>query len=169
MIVCKNCSYASNPESRVCKCCDNKDLFIPISLKSKEMIQFNPEAKILHLTLKKQWFDAVCKDKKEEYREIKPFWYSRLIDTGRGKVMMKECCANLMNPNSASLWNFEHGYYPRKSFDYVSFKNGYRKDAPNIVFEFKGTHIGTGKEEWGAEKGKRYFVIKLGEMVAFAL
>ena len=35
--------------------------------------------KILHLTLKKKWFDMIaCGDKTEEYREIKPYWTRRL-------------------------------------------------------------------------------------------
>lgn len=35
--------------------------------------------RILHLTLHKRWFDAIASgDKKEEYREIKPFWIKRL-------------------------------------------------------------------------------------------
>lgn len=35
--------------------------------------------KILHLTLKKKWFDMVLSGvKKEEYRKIKPHWNSRL-------------------------------------------------------------------------------------------
>lgn len=35
--------------------------------------------KILHLTLKKKWFDLIKnKEKKIEYREIKPYWTQRL-------------------------------------------------------------------------------------------
>jgi aminoglycoside phosphotransferase (APT) family kinase protein len=35
--------------------------------------------KILHLTLKKKWFDKILSgEKKEEYREIKPYWDKRL-------------------------------------------------------------------------------------------
>ena len=34
---------------------------------------------VLHLTLKKQWFDMILSgEKKEEYREIKPYWDTRL-------------------------------------------------------------------------------------------
>lgn len=37
------------------------------------------EKKILHLTLKKKWFDMIASgEKKEEYREIKPYWNKRL-------------------------------------------------------------------------------------------
>lgn len=36
--------------------------------------------KILHLTLKKKWFDMIASgEKKEEYREIKPYWEKRFI------------------------------------------------------------------------------------------
>lgn len=35
--------------------------------------------KILHLTLKKKWFDMIASGHKtEEYREIKPYWQKRL-------------------------------------------------------------------------------------------
>jgi hypothetical protein len=36
--------------------------------------------KILHLTLKKKWFDMIASgEKKEEYREVKDYWHSRLM------------------------------------------------------------------------------------------
>ena len=35
----------------------------------------------LHLTLKKQWFDMIASGvKKEEYREMKPYWHKRLLN-----------------------------------------------------------------------------------------
>lgn len=35
--------------------------------------------RILHLTLKKQWFDLIASGvKREEYREMKPYWHVRL-------------------------------------------------------------------------------------------
>lgn len=35
--------------------------------------------KILHLTLKKQWFEMIAHGgKRQEYREIKPYWDKRL-------------------------------------------------------------------------------------------
>jgi len=37
--------------------------------------------KVLHLTLEKKWFDMIASgDKKEEYREIKPYWDTRLLN-----------------------------------------------------------------------------------------
>lgn len=35
---------------------------------------------MLHLTLKKKWFDMILSGlKKEEYREMKPYWNKRLL------------------------------------------------------------------------------------------
>jgi hypothetical protein len=35
--------------------------------------------KILEMTLKKKWFDMISSgEKKEEYREVKPYWESRI-------------------------------------------------------------------------------------------
>lgn len=35
--------------------------------------------KILHLTLKKKWFDLIkAGEKTKEYREVKPYWTTRL-------------------------------------------------------------------------------------------
>ncbi len=37
--------------------------------------------KVLHLTLKKSWFDMILSGvKKEEYREMKPYWHKRLLN-----------------------------------------------------------------------------------------
>ena len=34
---------------------------------------------ILHLNLKKKWFEMIARgEKREEYREIKPYWVSRI-------------------------------------------------------------------------------------------
>lgn len=36
--------------------------------------------KVLYLTLKKKWFDMILSgEKKEEYREIKLYWYRRFL------------------------------------------------------------------------------------------
>ena len=37
--------------------------------------------RILHLTLKRKWYEMVASGiKTEEYREIKPYWEKRLLD-----------------------------------------------------------------------------------------
>lgn len=46
--------------------------------------------KYLHLTLKKNWFDLILSgEKKEEYREIKPYWEKRLIGKTYDKVIFR--------------------------------------------------------------------------------
>lgn len=97
--------------------------------------------KILHLTLKKKWFDLIAiGEKKEEYRELKKYWGDRLC-------------------NNPKQW-----LDGLKEFDVVQFRNGYTTDAPTITVVCEGIDFGMGKEEWGAEKDKEYFVIKLGEL-----
>jgi hypothetical protein len=80
-------------------------------------------------------------EKKEEYREIKPYWERRL-----GNV------------------EFKGGTYIQW-FDEVHFRNGYSKDCPKLNIECGRIRIGQGKEEWGAEAGVKYFVIELGEIL----
>ena len=44
--------------------------------------------RILHLTLKRQWFEMIESGKKrEEYREIKPYWRARIGGTGKYDII----------------------------------------------------------------------------------
>jgi len=88
---------------------------------------------VLYLTLKKKWFDLIASGaKKEEYRECKRYWQTRLLN---------------------------------HNFDAVCFRNGYGKDAPAVVVEFKGIFRGLGIIEWGAPYGVQVYVIKLGKII----
>jgi len=70
---------------------------------------------ILHLTLMKKWFDQILTGiKRVEYREIKPYWTTRLLDKN-GKP---------------------------KQYDIIEFRNGYSKDARKMKVEFEGLKIG---------------------------
>ena len=51
-------------------------------------------------------------------------------------------------------------------FDTITFSNGYSKDRLQIIIEFKGLEIKEGNPEWGAKAGERYFVLKLGKIIA---
>ena len=47
--------------------------------KAADVVGHEDFMKILYLTLKKKWFDMVLSgEKKDEYREIKPYWSKRL-------------------------------------------------------------------------------------------
>ena len=78
--------------------------------------------------------------KKEEYREPKEFWRSRLTD------------------QEGEFLYFKH-------FDAVHFRNGYSPSSPTMLVECKGIKLDYGKQKWGAGKGKKYFVIKLGKIL----
>lgn len=46
--------------------------------------------KYLHLTLKKNWFDLILSgEKKEEYREIKPYWEKRLMGKKYDRIIFR--------------------------------------------------------------------------------
>ena len=89
---------------------------------------------MLTLPIKKKWFDMILSgEKKEEYREIKPYWTKRFG------------------------FEEEQIVYLTKN---VIFRNGYRKESPKIKCY---VHIepGYGKQEWGAEQGKLYYILKI--------
>lgn len=110
----------------------------------------------LRLTLKKKWFDMIALgEKKEEYRDIKPYWVSRLVNELRESEEGKD-------------FSFEHtGFWwtmqTPQAYDVVKFTNGYGSHRPSITFKIRDITNGYGKEEWGAEPFKHYFIIKLGE------
>jgi len=58
-------------------------------------------------------------------------------------------------------------FYPTsfKKYDSITFSLGYKKNRPQIEVEFNGIEIREGRKEWGAEPGKRYFVLKIGEII----
>jgi hypothetical protein len=109
--------------------------------------------KILHLTLKKKYFDMIASGvKKEEYRELKPYWVKRLAHEFKGHIG-----GDFMDRHAVISYTF-------KDFDAVRFTNGYSKNAPSMLIGFEDIDIRTGKPEWGAVEGEKYFVISLGKI-----
>lgn len=106
----------------------------------------------LHLTLKKKWFDMIASgEKKEEYRDLKKFWMSRLTD-GLEQYQM----ISVARLGVKVKW---------KEFDHIEFRNGYGAHVPFFTVKFNGFKIGKGKRKWGAEPGKEYFIIQLGDVI----
>jgi ASC-1-like (ASCH) protein len=96
--------------------------------------------KILHLTLKKKYFDLIASgEKKEEYREYTPYWFSRLYDSA---------------------------VQTYKKFDIICFKNGYKKKSPTIFIECKGITSKSGEliDSDYVDENSYYFVIYLGNI-----
>lgn len=111
----------------------------------------------LKLTLKKKWYDLI-KDgtKKEEYREIKQYWISRLC---------KKTSSKFIN-TTADIFDKHSGVtYDIKKFDHIEFKNGYAKNAPTMLVECLDISIGNAVPEWSDNWQGSVFVIKLGEKI----
>ncbi len=98
---------------------------------------------ILHLNLKRKWFDMIASGvKKEEYREIKPHWqrvFSRNI-----KIK---------------------GKYFRPTDVIICFSHGYAKNRSQVFVKCAGVSQRKGNVEWGAEENKTYFTLQLGEII----
>ena len=86
------------------------------------------------LPIKKQWFDMILSgEKKEEYREIKAYYRSRLQNEG--------LLDQYGLPTIMQTW--------------ILFRNGYSKNAPSFEALCE-LDIKTGRPEWGADPGKEY-------------
>ena len=103
---------------------------------------------VLVLPIKRKWFDMIKSgEKKEEYREIKPYYDNRIGNAVAG-ISFKHCHPDFIK----KLEN-------NKEFD-VIFRNGYSYDSPHIwcICTFRR---GTGKEEWGAIPNKEYYILDI--------
>lgn len=92
---------------------------------------------MLVLPIKKQWFEMIVNgEKKEEYREIKPYYDKRLghLTEGTGKVTT------------------------------IILRNGYSYNSPSIKCKCT-VEIGEGKKEWGADPDINYYIIKIIEIL----
>ncbi len=101
---------------------------------------------MLTLPIKKKWFDMIISgEKKEEYREIKPYYDSRFE---KDKLIG-------FHMNGEPVIGKSHNRVIN-----VIFRNGYSKNSQSIKCKVKITK-GHGKPEWGAEPGKLYYVLKI--------
>ena len=104
--------------------------------------------KTLTLTIAEPWFSMIRDGKKnEEYREIKPYYTRRLT------IQASDDYDLILSGEISATFKY---------FDCLVFTLGYHKaEDTERRLEFKNPRIriGTGKPEWGAEPGKRYFVI----------
>ena len=111
--------------------------------------------KVLTLTISKEWYELiVAGEKNEEYREIKPYWASRLVnrDSESGMVGFDE-----FGGYTAVIGEPEY-----KPFTHVLFINGYRKDSSRIEKEIESITIGKPKKGLCPDKwlDTEFFIIK---------
>lgn len=93
---------------------------------------------MLILPIKKKWFDMIVSgEKKQEYRDIRPFYTVRLNRLGF-----------IGTPIDMT----------------VMIRNGYSVKSPSIICEVR-LHVGFGREEWGAELFKSYYCFDILKIV----
>lgn len=97
---------------------------------------------MLTLPIKKKWFDLILSgEKKEEYRELKPYYTTRFKNVWNGSLLD---CDTVKKE--------------------VMFRNGYSKNSPSFIAKCT-LSVGTGKAEWGAEPAKECYVLRIHEIV----
>ena len=111
---------------------------------------------MLILPIERKWLDMIFSgEKKDEYRDIKPYCTVRIIhwlgfhseETETVLEMLRT--QGTIKAHSAIL------------------QNGYGCDSPKVEVMCK-LSIGTGREEWGAVPGKEYYrfhIEQIGQMV----
>ena len=101
-------------------------------------------SKNLHLVLKFKWFDMIASGEKlEEYREINPYWQTRLFPTSKFS-------------NEGKVYNIEP-----KGFETITFQRGYSKNAPQLIVKFLGLSAGQSRPKWSENaESKHCFIIK---------
>lgn len=106
---------------------------------------------MLILPIKRKWFDMVLSgEKKEEYRDIKPYYDVRFLNAF-GMIWVGD---ELISPPMPEL--------QKNRRQPVLLRNGYGKAAPTIWTRCS-LSAGYGKEEWGAEPGKKYYILTIEE------
>lgn len=125
------------------------------------------EKKVLTISVKKEWFDKIMSgEKKEEYREIKPYWVARFYYDRFGKlspVLVKELTDYIVKYGDTEQFEAKNGievsFIP---YTHVLFINGYGDDKPRVEKEIVWIDIDRPRKGWCPDDflGKEFFVIK---------
>ena len=109
---------------------------------------------MLIFPIKRKWLEMIRSgEEKEEYREIKPYYTSRVRNLITYMPLKDEFVVNVVKA-------YEDKGVP---FDNIVLRGGYNLLAPAI--RISGTiTIGEGKPEWGAEPGKTYYIFRIDEV-----
>ena len=119
--------------------------------------------KVLNLTISKEWFDMIVScEKTEEYREIKPYWVSRLFQNNSNIVDVQYLASSLAGRTDLLKGYIDAHRIALKPYTHVLFINGYRKNSQRIEKEIESITIGKPKKGLCPEKwlDKEFFVIK---------
>ena len=134
-------AFVNMTTMHICKCRFDTPKDALLDLQNDEFVEsFNieREMKTLFLPLKKEWYEMIeSGEKKEEYRNLSPYWITRLLQ-----------------PDNTTF----------KEYTHVKFTYGYT--SRSMTFEIESISIDEGKVEWGANIGWKYFVIRLGNKIS---
>lgn len=110
----------------------------------------------LDLVLKVKWYEMIASgEKREEYREIKPYWVRRLLVLPKDKKHVEATSRSVKDA-------IRDGALIRR-FDFVRFHRAYT--STTMTFAVGGIDVSVGNTLWGATDGVEYFVIRLGERI----
>lgn len=109
---------------------------------------------MITLPIKKKWFDMILNGVKlEEYREIKPYYDSRLL-TLFGAIMVD---GQLLQGEAVPKEIRKAAVQP------VIFRNGYGRNCPQFLAYCTLT-VKEGRPKWGAVPGVRYYTLQIREV-----
>ena len=109
---------------------------------------------MLTLPIKRKWYEMILSgEKTEEYREVKPYWTTRIENAFQVAVV---------NEDRIIPWEILN-QSGRKPEQMIRLRCGYQKKAHSAVARVK-LRIGSGRPAWGAEPGRRYFVFEILEV-----
>lgn len=124
--------------------------------------------KYLLLVLKAEWYNRWLVDKFEDYREIKPYWLTRLFDLYEfdGPYVKTDkpikWDKDLLDIYSTDVYLLRAalsvGRIKPKPFGGITLQLGYSSITKNA--KFLGIEVGFGKPELGADIEKPVFIIK---------
>ena len=108
----------------------------------------------IHLPIKRKWFDMILSgEKKEEYREIKPYWAKRFN-------------VALSFAKNGNIRKWVRYARPDGEKITLTLTNGYGKDKPRIVVELAGIDIKHPTPAWCPPNTTGlWFALQLGEVL----
>lgn len=105
---------------------------------------------MLIIPIKKKWFDMILSgEKKEEYRNHNDYYFSRFANLFQ-----------FIEYNNELIPFWEGDVKEKIDNKKIIFRNGYSSSSPSFVAECN-IELGQGKEEWGAEPGTTYYILKI--------
>ena len=107
------------------------------------------------LPIKRTWFDKIVSgEKREEYREIKPYYTTRFLNaTGLSVYVGESVYANGGTAAFTEPFDFHRQIRRTPSSMTAVLRAGYSAQSPTCTIRCHLT-ISEGRPEWGAEPGK---------------